>query len=227
MFAFKARSQEITKMKNQRLRLILMALIILGLVWVVWPESRSSDRSNDTPNSEINNTSKRTSPSSFGSREDDKSDRPKNRTSSMENSGMKRIDRLIHNQTLNNKEVAEQLRVIAQDKHMPENVRADALGHGVILDLDTFANLSADTQLPREMAEEFLQHVINENRNPALQIRTYANFLNHSSPEIRGEVKSLLAFMLEDDAGEKDVPSLLKMAEAKLKLLDAEKLVEK
>jgi hypothetical protein len=77
------------------------------------------------------------------------------------------------------------------------------------------------------MAEEFLQHVINENRNPALQIRTYANFLNHSSPEIRGEVKSLLAFMLEDDAGEKDVPSLLKMAEAKLKLLDAEKLVEK
>jgi hypothetical protein len=145
----------------------------------------------------------------------------------MENSGMKRIDRLINNQTLSNKEVAEQLRVIAQDKHMPENVRSDALGHGVILDLDTFANLSGDTQLPGEMAEEFLNHVINENRNPALQIRTYANFLNHSSPEIREEVKGLLAFMLEDDAGEKDVPSLLKMAEAKLKLLDAEKLVEK
>lgn len=227
MFVFMARSQEITRMKKQKLRLILMALLMLGLIWIAWPESRPSDRSNDTLNSGISNTSKRTEPSLFGSREDDKSSRPKNRTSSMEDSGMRRIDRLINNQTLNNKEVAEQLRVIAQDKHMPENVRSDALGHGVLLDLDTFANLSGDTQLPKEMAEEFLKHVINENRNPALQIRTYVNFLNHSSPEIREEVHGLLAFMLEDDAGEKDVPSLLKMAEAKLKLLDAEKLVEK
>jgi uncharacterized protein (UPF0147 family) len=214
-------------MKNRRLRIILTALLMLGLIWIAWPESKLSDSSGDLSNSEPTKKDKRTDWRLFGSAEDDKSNRSKNRTSSLEASGLKRIDRLITHQTLSNEEVAEQLRGIAKDKHMPENVRAEALGHGVILDLDTFADLSADTQLPLEMAEELLQHVMNENRNPALQIRTYVNFLNHSSPEIRDEVQGLLAFMLEDDAGEKDVPSLLKMAEAKLKQLDAEKLAEK
>ena len=214
-------------MKKQKLRIILTALLMLGLIWIAWPESKLADSSGDLSNSEPSKKDKRRDWHLFGSAGDDKSNGSKNRTSSLVDSGLKRIDRLITHQTLSNEEVAEQLRGIAQDKHMPEKVRSEALGHGVILDLDTFANLSADTQLPVEMAEVFLQHVINENRNPTLQIRTYVNFLNHSSPEIREEVQNLLAFMLEDDAGEKDVPSLLKMAEAKLKQLEAEKLAEK
>jgi hypothetical protein len=121
-----------------------------------------------------------------------------------------------------NQEVAEQLRAIAQDKRMPENVRAEALGHGVILDLPVFVNMAADTQLPEAMAKELFQHVVNENGNPALQIRAYMDFLNHSSSEIREESKGLLAFVLEDDKGEADEATLIQMADAKLKQIEAE-----
>jgi hypothetical protein len=74
------------------------------------------------------------------------------------------------------------------------------------------------------MAENLLHHVMNENRDPALQIRTYKDFLNHSSPEIREKARETLAFILEDDFGKADEAALLQKADAKLKLIEEEKL---
>ena len=171
-------------------------------------------------NLEEGNSSKRIGWHLLGFGESDKKGRL-NRTQSDAQTAMKRIDRLITHQTLSNREVAEQLLKMANDKHMPENVRAEALEHGVILDLPVFVHLAADTQLPEQMAEDLFQHVVNENGNPELQIRAYLDFLSHPSQEIREESMRLLAFMLEDDLGEADEATLRQMADTKLKQLES------
>jgi hypothetical protein len=208
-------------MKNQRLCLILIGLLLLLTIYLVWPETKSADSPNEATNTESNR--KRIGWHLLGIGQNEKQQRPLNRTQSSGNSAMERIDRLITHQALGNHEVAEQLLIIAKDKRIPENARAEALGHGVILDLPVFAHMAVDSQLPEEMAEDLLQHVINDNGNQALQIRAYVDFLNHSSPEIREEAKQMLAFILEDDLGEADEATLIQMADAKLKQLEAEK----
>ncbi len=224
MFAFRGIGLGTAKMKKQRFKFILIGFLLLISIWLAWPEPKqASGQSADTTSTQSGNSRKGIGWQLLGFGEKENQNRPKNRPSSLEDSGMKRIDRLITHQTLSNQEVAEQLRGIAKDKSMPENVRAEALGHGVILDLATFAEMAADAQLPPEMAEDLLQHVINENRDPALQIRAYKDFLNHSSPEIRDQAKELLAFILEDDEGKADDATLLQMADAKIKQIQAEK----
>ena len=219
---------EIAKMKNQRFKLLLIGFLLLISIWLAWPEPQQTADQSDQATSTQSGKAKKGIDwhlPGFGGKA--KQSRPKNRPSSNEDAGTKRIDRLITNQTLSNQEVAEQLRVIAKDKSMPENVRGDALGHGVILDLAAFADMAGDAQLPLEMAEELLQHVINENRDPALQIRAYTDFMNHSSPEIRDQAKDLLAFILEDDEGKADEATLLQMADARLKKIEAANPPEK
>ncbi|MES2982323.1 MAG: hypothetical protein V4727_08415 [Verrucomicrobiota bacterium] len=208
-------------MKKQRLKLILVGLLLLFAIWMAWPETKSSGNPNSAENSQSN--SKRSGWHMLGFGKEDKQSRPLNRTQSGADSAMKRIDRLITHQTLSNHEVAEQLRIIAMDKRIPEKARAEALGHGVILELAIFTDMAADTQLPEEMAATLLQHIINANQDRALQIRAYTEFLNHPSPEIRDEAKQLLAFILEEDSGEADEATLRQMADAKLEQLAAEK----
>lgn len=209
-------------MKKQRLRLILIVALLLFSIWLAWPDTDSSESPNSSANSEQGNSSKRIGWHLLGFGESDKKGRL-NRTQSDAQTAMKRIDRLITHQTLSNQEVAEQLLKIANDKNAPEQVRAEALEHGVILDLPVFVHMAADAQLPEEMAEDLFQHVVNENGNPELQIRAYLDFLSHPSPEIREESMRLLAFMLEDDLGEADEATLRQMADAKLKQLESEK----
>lgn len=211
------------KMKKQRLKLTLIGLLLLLSVWVAWPETKSSNTTNHTPNTGSGKERKRIGWHLLGLGADEKKRGPINRTQSTVDSAMGRIDRLISHQTLSNREVAEQLLIIAKDKQIPEHARAEALGHGVILDLPVFAGMAADNQLPEEMAKDLLQHVINANQERSLQIRAYTEFLNHQSPEIRDQAKELLAFILEDDAGAADEAKLLQMADAKLKQLAEEK----
>lgn len=215
------------QMKKQRFKLYLTGLILLTAIWMAWPEPKQLDgETPDSKSAQSGNSTKGISWQILGVGEEENQNRPKNRPSSFEDSGIKRIDRLIAHQTLSNQEVAEQLRMIAKDKSMPEKVRTEALGHGVILDLSTFADMAADAQLPLVMAENLLEQVINENRDPALQIRVYTDFMNHSSPEIRKEAKGLLAFILEDDMDQVDDAKLLQMAETKIKQIQAEELPE-
>jgi hypothetical protein len=210
-------------MNKQRLRLIPIGLLLLLFIWLAWPEREPSDGSNNLTNTESGNNGKRIDGHILGFGQNDKHRQTQNRTKHGDDSAMNRIDRLIRHQTLSNREVAEQLRIIAKDKRIPVDVRTEAFGHGVILDLSVFSEMAGDTQLPEEMAEDLLQHVINENGNPALQIRAYLDFLSYQSPEIREEAKQLLAFILEDDLGEADEAALRQMAAAKLKQIEAEK----
>lgn len=216
-------------MKNSRLRLLLACLILLSLIWLVWPDREHSQKNlNASPDakSERTHVDLNLSDTEKYNTHDKKQRKAPSRVESTNDQGLKRLDSLILNKTLSNREVAEQLHMIASDKGMSEEIRSQALGHGVLLDLPVFTNLAADTQLPVEMAEELLMHVINENRDPALQITTYKNFLNHPSSEIRDEARQLLAFILEDDFEEADQAKLVQMADAKLKQLEAQKLAE-
>lgn len=225
MFAFKVKRIKYSTMKKQRIKVILIWLVLLISIWIAWPETKQTSASSQpTTSNPSKNNQKGIGWHSLGFGEKKNQTRPQNRPSSSADSASKRIDQLITHQTLSNKEVAEQLRAIAQDKRIPENVRAEALGHGVILNLPTFADMAADTQLPKEMAQDLLHHVINENRDPALQIRAYIDFLNHSSQEIRDEAKNKLSFILEDDDHQHDEAALLQMADTKLKQIQAEKL---
>lgn len=140
----------------------------------------------------------------------------KKKTSGKDDGVMARISSLISHQTLSNREVAEQLLTIAKNTQMSDEVRAEAMGHGAILDLPTFVGMAADTQLPDEMADDLLTHVINANDDPSLQIKAYKDFLKHPSPEVREEAQSMLAFILEDDLGEWDINTLIQKADAKL-----------
>lgn len=208
-------------MKKERFKLILTGFLVLFAIWMVWPDTKKADRSENAENP--SSRSGRSGWSLPGLGRDEKESGAPSRVRSSDDSVIQRIDRLINHPSLSNREVAEQLLLIAKDQGVSENMRAEALGHGVILDLAVFVGMAADTQLPEEMAENLLTHVINENANPSLQIRAYKDFMNHSSPDIREKARETLAFILEDDAGEADQATLLQMADAKLKQIEAEK----
>ena len=209
-------------MKNSRLRFLLTCLILLSLIWLVWPDQEASDHLSS--DAETNDKPRSLHIHRFGDLgRETKQDSLLKRSKPSNETGLQRIDRLINHQTLSNHEVAEQLLIIAEDKRIPEDARAEALGHGLILDLPVFAHMAADANLVEEMAEDLLQHVINENQDPALQIRALKDFLNHQSSEIREEAKQVLAFILGDDSGEADEATLIQMADAKLKQIEAEK----
>ena len=195
-------------MKKERFKLILTGFAVLIAIWMVWPDTRITDRSEGVEHPP--SRSGRSGWSLPGLGRDEKESGAPARVRSSDDS-------------LSNREVAEQLLLIAKDQGVSENMRAEALGHGVILELAIFAGMAADTQLPEEMAENLLTHVINENANPSLQIRAYKDFMNHSSPDIREKARETLAFILEDDAGEADQATLIQMADAKLKQIEAEK----
>jgi hypothetical protein len=222
VFFWRGKRPELAHMKKPRLKLILTGLLVLFAIWMVWPETKTAGPSEAAENDP--SRSGRNGWNLLGFGRDEKESRDPQRVRPSDDSGLQRIDRLINHEALSNREVAEQLLLIAKDQGVSENVRAEALGHGVILELELFANLAADAQLPEEMAENLLHHVMNENRDPALQIRTYKDFLNHSSPEIREKARETLAFILEDDFGKADEAALLQKADAKLKLIEEEKL---
>jgi hypothetical protein len=218
---------KISIMKKQRTRLILIGLLLLIAIWIAWPNPKpTKDQASTVTTEQSENPKKGIGWHLLGIGRDGNKNIPQNvqqnRPASASGSGMDRISRLITHQTLSNKEVAEQLRAIAADKRMPENIRTEALGHGVILDLPAFVDMAADSKLPPEMAQTLLQHVVNANGEPALQIRAYKEFLNHDSPEIRDAVKEVLAFILEDDEKKADDAALIEMADAKLKQIDEE-----
>lgn len=208
-------------MKKQQLLSILIGLSLLLTIYLAWPKTKSANIPNEATNTE--SSRKLIGWHSLGIGQNEKQQRHQNNAQSSEDAAIKRIDRLINHQTLSNHEVAEQLLIIAEDKRIPEDARAEALGHGLILDLPVFAHMAADANLVEEMAEDLLQHVINENQDPALQIRALKDFLNHQSSEIREEAKQVLAFILGDDSGEADEATLIQMADAKLKQIEAEK----
>ena len=117
------------------------------------------------------------------------------------------------------------LRDIAEDQRVEPSVRKDAMEHGVLLNLDlnVFAPMAADPELPEEMAEALLDAVRNHGDDLPLQLRAYMDFLNHPSPQIRENAMGTLRHLLKDDLGADDIETLKKKAAEELAELEAEK----
>lgn len=135
---------------------------------------------------------------------------------------LKQIDHLLINDSLEHSEVARRLSAIAAQPSLSTEVRGEALGHGVLLDIEAFSGLAGDPGLPEELAMELLGQTINYNENPSFQIKTYRELMIHPSQEVRELAIEMLRFMVEDDIEEADQATLLRMAEAKLSALSQE-----
>ncbi len=201
-----------------RLHLLVPALVLPALIWLAWPRSPEPEVQHIDPQT-------RASGKRLGSHElgNEATYHPKRlrsiRTMQMDEAdkaALMRVESLVADPGLENHEAALELLMIAQDKRLSEKVRAEALEHGVLLDLPTFAGMAADDQMPLEMADTLLTHVINENQDEALQIRSYRDFLNHPSPEIHDQALQMLRFVVGDRDESEDEASLRRMAVDKL-----------
>lgn len=215
----------ITDMKRQQFTQIFLGLVVLFLIWLAWPGTKSSDDPSNPSKTETRANRKQSSLELPGVGRDTRQRRPRDPNSAVEDGG---IDRILTNEALDDDDAARMLREIAEDQGMPSSVRKDALEHGVLLnlDLDVFAPMAADPELPEEMAETLLDAVRNHGDDLPLQLRAYMDFLNHPSPEIHENAKDTLAHLLEDDEGKANAKSLINMAAVKLAELEAAKLTE-
>jgi len=210
-------------MKRKQLAQAFLGLVVLVLIWLAWPGAESSDDPSNPSKTETRANHKQSSLDSPGMGRDNRQRRPRNPEPPAEDAG---IDRILTNQAVDDDEAARMLREIAEDQAVPLSVRKDALGHGVLLNLNEFATMAADPELPEEMAEVLFDAVRNAGDDLALQLRALLDFLNHPSTEIREDAKDTLAFLLDDDLSEDDTDTLKKKAAEKLAELDATKLMD-
>ena len=209
-----------TDMKRQQLTQVLLGLVMLVLIWLAWPGTKSADDPSNPSKTETRANHKQSGLDSPGMRRDTRQRRLRNPNSAVEDGG---IDRILTNEALDDDDAARMLREIAEDQGVPSSVRKDAMEHGVLLNLSEFAPMAADPELPEEMAEALLDAVRNHGDDLPLQLRSFMGLLNHPSAEIREDAKDTLAFLLEDDLGEDDIETLTKKADEKIAELEAEK----
>lgn len=209
-----------TDMKRQQLTQVLLGLVVLVLIWLAWPGTKTADDSSNPSKTETRANHKQSSLESPGMGRDTRQRRLRNPNSAIEDGG---IDRILTNEALDDDDAARMLREIAEDQGVPSSVRKDALEHGVLLNLSEFATMAADPELPEEMAEVLLDAVRNHGDDLPLQLRAYMDFLNHPSPEIHENAMGTLRHLLKDDLGADDVETLKKKAAAELAELEAEK----
>lgn len=212
-------------MKRQRLTQVFLGLAVLVLIWLAWPGTKSGDDASNPSKTETRANDKRSSLDSSGKARETRQRRLRNSGSAATDTD---IDGILRNEALDEEEAAWKLRDIAEDQRVEPSVRKDAMEHGVLLNLDlnVFAPMAADPELPVEMAEALLDAVRNHGDDLPLQLRAYMDFLNHPSPEIHEDAKDTLAHLLEDDEGKANAKSLINMAAEKLAELEAEKLTE-
>ena len=192
---------------------VFLGLVLLVLIWLAWPGTKSSDDPSNPSKTETRANHKQGSLDSPGMGRDTRQRRPRNPNSAVEDAG---IDRILTNQALDDDDAARMLREIAEDQRVEPFVRKEAMEHGVLLNLSGFATMAADPELPEEMAEALFDAVRNYGDDMALQLRAFMDFLNHPSAEIREDAKDTLAFLLGDDLGEDDIETLKKKAAEKL-----------
>jgi hypothetical protein len=209
-----------TDMKRQQLTQVLLGLVMLVLIWLAWPGTKSADDPSNPSKTETRANLKQSGLDSPGMRRDTRQRRLRNPNSAVEDGG---IDRILTNEALDDDDAARMLREIAEDQRMPSSVRKDAMEHGVLLNLSEFAPMAADPELPEEMAEALLDAVRNHGDDLPLQLRSFMGLLNHPSAEIREDAKDTLAFLLGDDLGKDDIETLTKKAAEELAEHEAEK----
>jgi len=129
------------------------------------------------------------------------------------------VERIISDTTQTDIVAAESLAEIARRTDVPVEERFEALAHGLNLDFKSFANFASDPNLPLELAQRYLDELLNQNRNPALQIEGCVALLNHSDKGMQTQAADQLAFLVEKESLVESHDQLRKAALERLEFL--------
>lgn len=129
------------------------------------------------------------------------------------------VERIISDTAQSNVQAAEALVEIARRSDVSLEERFEALAHGLNLDFKSFSGLAADTNLPVELAQRYLDELLNQNQQPVLQIEGCIALLNHADEGIRSQAMEQLAFLVERESLAESPDDLKTAALAKLEEL--------
>ncbi len=129
------------------------------------------------------------------------------------------VERIISDTTQSDVQAAEALVEIARRGDVSLEERFEALAHGLNLDFKSFSGLAAETNLPLELAQRFLDELLNRNQQPVLQIEGCLALLNHTDQCIRSQAMEQLAFLVEKESLVESPQELKTAALAKLEEL--------
>lgn len=110
------------------------------------------------------------------------------------------VERILSDTSRTDLEAAAELSGIARRTDIALDERFEALAHGMNLDFNSFAGFAAEPDLPVELAQPYLDELLNQNRTPILQIEGCIALLDHPDQEIREQAAEQLAFMVEKES---------------------------
>lgn len=110
------------------------------------------------------------------------------------------VERIVSDTTLTDIVAAERLAEIARRTDVSLEERYEALAHGLNLDFKSFENFASVPNLPLELAQRYLDELLNQNRNPILQIEGCVALLSHSDKGMQTQAADQLAFLLERES---------------------------
>lgn len=129
------------------------------------------------------------------------------------------VERIISDTAQSDIQAAEALLEIARRSDVSLEERFEALAHGLNLDFKSFAGLAAEVNLPLELAQRYLDELLNQNQQPVLQIEGCLALLNHADKDIRSQAMEQLAFLVEKESLAESPDELKTAALAKLEEL--------
>ena len=110
------------------------------------------------------------------------------------------VERILSDESISDSEAALSLAEIALRTDISVEERFEALAHGLNLDFRSFSKLSEDTNLPLELAQRYMDELLNFNEDPVVQLESSLGLMNHFDAEIQQQALRQLAFMVENEA---------------------------
>jgi hypothetical protein len=129
------------------------------------------------------------------------------------------VEGILDDESISESAAATALAGIAMRGDLSLDERYEALAHGLNLDFASFGDFPKDPALPLELAQLYLDGLLNHNEGPILQIEGCVALLNHSEEEIRLQARSQLAFLVHDEALVDFPERLAKAAAERIQLL--------
>lgn len=110
------------------------------------------------------------------------------------------VERILDDESISESGAAASFAEIAMRSDISLEERYEALAHGLNLDFPSFVDIPSDPALPVEMAQLYLDELLNYNQNPVIQIEGCVALLKHSDKEIQVQAREQLAFLVQDES---------------------------
>jgi hypothetical protein len=129
------------------------------------------------------------------------------------------VEKILGDESISDAEAAVALAEIAGRTDLSVEERFEALAHGLNLDFKSFSQLSGDTNLPLELAQRYMDELLNFNEEPIVQMESSLGLMNHSNEEIQQQALQQLAFLVENEALVDQPIELERVALERIKML--------